>query len=50
MEMDNKNQAPSSTLLPWVEPEISNLDVADTAAFPTTGADGEIQYPDCTRS
>jgi hypothetical protein len=36
---------------PWVEPEIRELDVRETSAFPGTGADaGGNPTPDCQRS
>lgn len=36
---------------PWVEPEIRDLDVQETNAFPIQGADvGGNPYPDCQRS
>jgi hypothetical protein len=35
----------------WVEPEIRDLDVRDTFAFPNLGADvGGNPAPDCQRS
>ena len=35
----------------WVEPEIHELDVRDTFAFPGVGADvGGNAFPDCQRS
>ncbi|WP_370238680.1 hypothetical protein [Brevundimonas sp.] len=33
----------------WVEPEISELEVTETAGFPGVGGDGGA-FPDCTRS
>lgn len=36
---------------PWVEPEIRDLDVRETNAFPNLGADvGGNPSPDCQRS
>lgn len=35
----------------WVEPEIRELDIRETFAFPGTGADvGGNPFPDCQRS
>lgn len=34
----------------WVEPEIQQLNVSETAASSGTGHDGNMQYADCTRS
>jgi hypothetical protein len=35
----------------WVEPEIRDLDVQETNAFPGRGADvGGNPFPDCQRS
>ena len=34
----------------WVEPEIQQLNVSETAAASGTGSDGNMQYADCTRS
>ncbi len=36
--------------LEWIEPEIRQLDVRETAFRPHLGADGETHYADCTRS
>jgi hypothetical protein len=49
---DPKTSAPNETSirLEWVEPEIRELDVRETAFDPHSGADGEKTYPDCTRS
>jgi hypothetical protein len=39
------------TKLSWIEPEIVELDVVETAIFPRLGADvGGNPYPDCQRS
>lgn len=45
-------QASSSDggLLEWIEPVSRHLDIRETANQIFTGADGETQYPDCTRS
>lgn len=34
----------------WVEPEIQQLNVSETAAQSGVGHDGGSQYADCTRS
>ncbi len=36
--------------LEWIEPEVHQLDVRETAYAPGSGGDGESQYADCTRS
>ena len=36
--------------LVWVEPEIRQLDIRETATGPKAGGDGQRNYPDCTRS
>ena len=37
--------------IPWMEPEILELDVRETFQFPNLGADiGGNPYPDCQRS
>jgi hypothetical protein len=42
--------ASAVTRLDWVEPEVQQLDVRETATNPGTGGDGQRRYPDCTRS
>ena len=45
------NSNSSEGKLTWVEPEITQLDVVETAQFPRLGADvGGNPYPDCQRS
>jgi hypothetical protein len=45
------NSNSSEGKLTWVEPEIVELDVVETAVFPRLGADvGGNPYPDCQRS
>ena len=46
--MINDNANTKST---WVDPEIRELDVRETFAFPRLGADvGGTPFPDCQRS
>lgn len=33
----------------WIEPEITTLEIDETALIPNVGADGS-PFPDCTRS
>ncbi len=48
MANDSNNQVDRE---PWVEPEIRELDVRETFAFPRLGADvGGNPRPDCQRS
>ena len=34
----------------WIEPAIDTLDVDKTHLFPKRGGDGNVRYPDCSRS
>lgn len=34
----------------WIAPEIRTLDVAQTERFPGVGPDGNVRFPDCSRS
>ncbi|ADW67873.1 hypothetical protein [Granulicella tundricola] len=36
--------------MPWVEPEIRQLDVRETASNEGFGGDGQKRFADCTRS
>ncbi len=36
--------------LPWIEPEIRDLEVQETNAAPGRGGDGGFPFPDCQRS
>ena len=44
IEQDGDNKAE------WIAPEMRELDVRETAFGPHTGGDGDITYPDCSRS
>lgn len=33
----------------WIEPEVADLELQETAATPGRGGDGSL-FPDCTRS
>lgn len=47
----NRDHNVSTDRKEWVEPEIRELDVRDTFAFPRRGADvGGNPYVDCQRS
>jgi len=48
--MQNPNSAEQTVLLEWMEPEIRELDVRETAFRPASGHDGETRYSDCTHS
>lgn len=43
------SEAPEKNRLVWVEPEVADLAVTETAGSPGRGADAGA-YPDCTRS
>ena len=36
--------------LAWIEPTVTDLDVRETAIYPSGGGDGQKNFPDCTRS
>jgi hypothetical protein len=38
------------TRKPWIEPEVRELEVRETAAQPHVGGDGNFAYPDCNLS
>jgi len=44
------NDTPVQRRMMWVEPEVADLSVIETAAAPGRGPDGNAAYPDCTRS
>ena len=49
--MQDRIEETQVTLLEWIEPEIRQLDVHETAFRNGPGADGNgNQYPDCARS
>jgi hypothetical protein len=48
--MDDVKAEGASPLREWVEPDVSELAVADTALVPARGADGNLRFVDCTRS
>lgn len=43
------NETPEKSRLAWIEPEVADLAVNETAASPGRGFDAGA-YPDCTRS
>jgi hypothetical protein len=47
--VDSKGNVNSIKLADWVEPEVVELSVAETAGFPGRGADGG-RFVDCTLS
>lgn len=47
--MDDVKAEGASPLRAWVEPDVSELAVMDTAFFPNRGGDGG-RFIDCTRS
>lgn len=46
---DHKGNEPSIKIREWVEPEVVELSVAETAGFPGRGQDGG-RFVDCTLS
>lgn len=50
MILEQTSSSSNKELLEWIEPVIRQLDVRETAIAPSTGADGQTHYPDCTRS
>ncbi len=48
--MQDRNENTQVTLLEWIEPEVRQLDVRETAFQTGKGADGDASYPDCARS
>jgi hypothetical protein len=49
MDLDKGNKARAGNRNEWVEPMVTEINVAETAANPTTGPDGGI-FPDCSHS
>ena len=50
MQDMNGTEATKATRMEWIEPEVRQLDVRETAFRPHAGADGETRYADCNRS
>jgi hypothetical protein len=50
MTEETKNTTGSDTRLDWVEPEVRELSVTETAVHPGHGPDGETIWTDCTAS
>lgn len=49
MKNATQNEIVPDTRMEWVEPELRQLDVRETAANPLSGTDGGA-FTDCTRS
>lgn len=47
--MTEVNSATTNGQREWIEPEVSELAVPETAGFPGVGGDGGV-HADCTRS
>jgi len=50
MALDKGNKADAGNRDEWVEPTVTEINVAETAANPTAGPDGGPVYADCSHS
>ena len=51
MNQDLNQTSATDQRLNWIEPEVRQLDVRETAAKPSAGSDGGGgSFPDCTHS
>lgn len=50
MQENNTVEVAQVNRLEWIEPEIRQLDVRETAFRPHGGGDGDTRFSDCARS